>query len=294
MILRYGSIGTEVSKLQNFLNIEPDGVFGGETEKAVKEWQRENGLLDDGVVGPLTWDAMGIATTDAQEMVYETENGLIINRHYLPKGEYKNEITKKEYLYLHHTAGWNNPFKTIDDWGRDSRGAIATEFVIGGQSIRGDDDKYDGVVAQAFPEGCYAWHLGPNGNHKMHTDSVGIEICNFGFLNNGKTYSGIVAAESQKAILDTPYYGFKEWHKYSDEQLKNLKLLILHIANRDNIDVRKGVIEWIKKDIKKAFMKIDDAYMGRVKGMWMHNNNSYPNKSDLFPQAELIDMLLTL
>jgi len=294
MILRKGSKGSEVAKLQTFLKIGSDGDFGPNTEKAVKSWQSANGLYPDGVVGPLTWDAMGIATTDNSELVYETSNGLIINRHYLPKDEYRNEITEKDYLYLHHTAGWNNPFKTIDDWGRDSRGKIATEFVVGGQSVTGDNNKYDGVVAQAFPEGCYAWHLGPNGNHYMHTHSVGVEICNFGFLKNGKTYSGAVAAETQKAILEESYYGFKEWHRYSDEQLKNTKLLILHIAERDNIDVRKGMIEWIKKDIKKAFMKIDDAYYGRVKGMWMHNNNSYPDKSDLFPQDELIDMLLTI
>jgi peptidoglycan hydrolase-like protein with peptidoglycan-binding domain len=32
-----------------------DGWFGSETEAAVKEFQRRNGLEIDGYVGPITW-----------------------------------------------------------------------------------------------------------------------------------------------------------------------------------------------------------------------------------------------
>ena len=35
-----------------------DGVFGGETEGAVKEFQKRNGLKADGIVGKLTLDAL--------------------------------------------------------------------------------------------------------------------------------------------------------------------------------------------------------------------------------------------
>ena len=31
-----------------------DGVFGSETTRAVKALQKQNGLMDDGIVGPLT------------------------------------------------------------------------------------------------------------------------------------------------------------------------------------------------------------------------------------------------
>ena len=35
-----------------------DGVFGSETEEAVKKAQKENGLPADGIVGPYTWAAL--------------------------------------------------------------------------------------------------------------------------------------------------------------------------------------------------------------------------------------------
>ena len=57
--LRWGSRGDAVSDLQSALNnnganLAVDGVFGPLTDSAVKDYQRSNGLLVDGVVGPET------------------------------------------------------------------------------------------------------------------------------------------------------------------------------------------------------------------------------------------------
>ena len=55
MILKNGSKGDEVKKLQKKLGVEAIGTFGPKTEAAVKAWQKANGLKDDGIVGPKTW-----------------------------------------------------------------------------------------------------------------------------------------------------------------------------------------------------------------------------------------------
>lgn len=293
MILKKVTRGKEVKELQEFLGTEPDGIFGSGTEAAVKKWQSENGLTPDGIVGPATWDAMGIATTDSSENVYSTENGLIVNKHFLPPGEYKNGPINPEWVFLHHTAGWHNPYKCIDSWGRDNRGAVATEFVLGGPSIKGNDETYDGEMVQAFPEGNYGWHLGKNGSQKMHINSVAIEVCNFGWIKDGKTYAGTKADESQIVTLEKPFRGYKTWHRYSDKQIEAIRLWLLWIAERDGIDIRSGLPALIKEKGASAFEFNEDAYYGKVKGLWTHTNTR-KDKVDMFPQQELMDMLVGL
>jgi len=295
MFLKVGSRGPEVKQLQEFLNIGADGIFGKGTEAAVKSWQSDNRLEPDGIVGSKTWSAMGLdelSTTDTSEK-FITIGNLEIEQYFLPKGEYKAGPTDKEYLFLHHTAGWHNPYRVVDSWSRDIRGAVATEFVLGGSSIKGNDESQDGKLLQCFPEGGYGWHLGKNGSQHMHTHSVGIEVCNFGWLKDGKTYVGTPVIESQKVTLSEPFRGFTEWHRYSDTQIEVLKNWILYIADRDNIDIRKGLVEQVKKHGAKGFEFNEDAYYGKIKGMWTHTNTR-KDKFDMFPQPELIDMLLSL
>jgi peptidoglycan hydrolase-like protein with peptidoglycan-binding domain len=58
MILKIGSKGEDVKKLQQKLGLGADGVFGPGTEKAVKKWQIDHNLGDDGIVGEGTWNKM--------------------------------------------------------------------------------------------------------------------------------------------------------------------------------------------------------------------------------------------
>lgn len=63
-ILRLGMRGTAVARLQErlratgFFNGVVDGIFGPETQAAVKAAQRNYRLDPDGVVGPATWTAL--------------------------------------------------------------------------------------------------------------------------------------------------------------------------------------------------------------------------------------------
>ncbi|MDG2267885.1 MAG: hypothetical protein P8L69_03050, partial [Alphaproteobacteria bacterium] len=93
--------------------------------------------------------------------------------------------------------------------------------------------------------------------------------------------------------LDKPFRGHKTWHKYSDAQIEALRLWILYIAERDNIDVTKGLVEEVKSKGANGFEFNADAYYGRIKGMWTHTNTR-KDKFDMFPQPELLEMLINL
>lgn len=64
--VRRGSRGAYVRYLQQKLTSklyptgQADGIFGAATEQAVLEFQRENGLSADGIVGPLTWQQIAV------------------------------------------------------------------------------------------------------------------------------------------------------------------------------------------------------------------------------------------
>jgi len=68
-VLRIGSRGPAVRLLQRLLRDrgfyrgEIDGVFGVRTERAVREFQRQQGLSVTGVVRNLTWRALGVTCT---------------------------------------------------------------------------------------------------------------------------------------------------------------------------------------------------------------------------------------
>ncbi|MFA6730534.1 MAG: peptidoglycan-binding protein [Eubacteriales bacterium] len=65
-VIRFGDSGESVREAQGALNkwlrenqsgeeIPEDGRFGGQTKKAVLDFQKSHGLLQDGVIGPETW-----------------------------------------------------------------------------------------------------------------------------------------------------------------------------------------------------------------------------------------------
>jgi putative chitinase len=71
MILKNGSKGDDVKKLQEKLGVEAIGTFGPKTEAAVKAWQKANGLKDDGIVGDATWAKLFGKSAPAATVVKE-------------------------------------------------------------------------------------------------------------------------------------------------------------------------------------------------------------------------------
>jgi hypothetical protein len=290
-VLKKGSKGPSVVTLQEFLKLTADGIFGPKTESAVKSYQKKNGLVPDGVVGPKTWAHMGILNTDNAENL-EVEKALEIKKHYMPVGTYFPGPVKKQWIFLHHTAGWEDPYQVADMWARDNRGNVATEFILGGQSVRNSNTKFDGELIQCFPEGGYGWHTG-TGNSVMHRNSVAIEVCNMGQIVNGRTYVNTPADPNQIVKLAKPFRGFQFWHKYSDAQIETLKQWILFIADKYDIDPRVGLVEYVKARGADGFDVLDLDRANKTPGMYSHTN-VIRGKVDMFPQQELIDMLLSL
>ena len=68
-LLRRGDFGPAVAEVQERLRIPADGIFGPQTEEAVRAFQRSEGLAVDGIVGPNTLAALRKTTTPKKQPV---------------------------------------------------------------------------------------------------------------------------------------------------------------------------------------------------------------------------------
>ena len=113
------SEGDDVRELQNILNqngydISEDGIFGSETNSAVKDYQKKNGLGVDGIVGPKTWalllggNTTSTPTTTAPSFDYKdfeydktfTDNGFSYDKTFTDNGfNYNKTFTDKGFSY---------------------------------------------------------------------------------------------------------------------------------------------------------------------------------------------------
>jgi putative chitinase len=58
MLLKVGSKGDDVKKVQLKLGITADGIYGKNTANRVREWQKSVGLSVDGIIGDKAWRKM--------------------------------------------------------------------------------------------------------------------------------------------------------------------------------------------------------------------------------------------
>ena len=289
-----GQVESDLIHAQKYLHIEPTGELDSFTEAAIRNFQLKHGLDPSGLLNLETKELMVIGEIDLSTDLSERYDDFIID-YYLPKGEYVEYPTNKEYLFIHHTAGWNNPYRTIDMWGNDTRGRIGTQYVIGGVNPKTEDDSYDGVILKCFDDEYYAWHLG-NVDRYMHKHSIGIELCNFGWVtkrgNHFYTYTNSKIHPDQVVDLGYKFRGHRYWHKYSNKQLDALRMLITHITNIHGISTYLGLQERLNHmSPSDAFDYYPQAKHGEVKGILSHTSVR-TDKYDTFPQPELVDILM--
>ena len=318
-LLKKGSRGDDVKRLQEALHIGADGIFGPGTEAKVKEFQKSEGLVSDGIVGRQTWEALQISDIDTDQRgsawdpkrdrddkleylgSYTTPEGLVIDRAYLDGDEFVRDYGKIEPrgFFIHHTAGWSNPYNTINNWNGDKRGRVATQYCIGGSDIRGRESK-DGVVVECFPNNYLGWHLGKVGKFAISKFSGGVELNNFGYLKekSGKLYNYIGREVTDEYVCDLGYEfrGYRYWHAYTDKQIESLRLLLIHLKRTyPKMDLENGIPKLLKEGMhpKDAFEFNEDAYYAKQFGLWSHTSVR-KDKFDCFPQQELVDMLTNL
>lgn len=212
----------------------------------------------------------------------------------LRESQYFKEETPKKQIVLHHTAGNSSGINTISAWDTDDRGRIATCVTISGPGAKGT---YDGEICQAFSSKFWAYHLGIKPEvfraykvsyQKLDKIAIGIEICNWGqlTLKNGKYYNYVdreVPAD-QVTTLETPYKGFKYFHKYSDAQIQSVKDLLVYWKSIYGIDLTFNYDQMFTVNTKA--LKGDNG---------LYSHNSYrKDKIDIYPCPRMINMLKTL
>lgn len=295
----------EIKELQQTLNISVTGEYDPFTEAAVRNYQLKNGIPASGVVDNATKEKL-IPTTNSGLTSTDLSENRTIKRLMLKSDEYFKGPTPKRSVFLHFTAGWDNPYRVVQDWENDARDKIATQFVIGGQHGQTLADQYDGEIVQCLPDyGCYGWHLGI-GNTELHRTSIGIEICSLGPLKSSQgdylMWAGKKVRPEVVVDLKRDFRGYRYFQKITDEQLKSTKFLLEKIAKETGIDIRKGLQQYIKteKDVFKAFDYREAVKTKNMGGLFCHTHVSPPNrwnnfeKFDIQPQQEVIDMILSL
>ncbi len=92
--LKTGSRGEQVKTLQSKLHLQADGIFGKLTDEAVREFQKEKGLVVDGIVGLRTWLALGVSDTPSRHI-----DQIILHYTATPEGEdFSNAQIKASHL----------------------------------------------------------------------------------------------------------------------------------------------------------------------------------------------------
>lgn len=158
-MLKIGNKGEEVKRLQEALGINNDGIFGKQTEDAVKLFQKKNGLEVDGIVGDKTWAALG----------FKDEINIIK----MPLGVHISKAPNREikYLAIHFTAGSSSK----------AGSAKSVKHVFESRKASADFAVDDQDLVQFNPDlkNYYCWAVG-DGNGKYgvtNKNSISIEIC---------------------------------------------------------------------------------------------------------------------
>jgi N-acetyl-anhydromuramyl-L-alanine amidase AmpD len=218
------------------------------------------------------------------------------------ENQYYRQETNKNSLVLHHTVSGPYAQGVIDWWNQDPQ-RIATHFII----------QKNGTIFQLYSSKYWAHHLGIKStflqqlgftdystrNVLLNQNSIAMEITNWGGLvrdNNGyhpatwdtnlKKYvpiTKITIPDQNVQVYPKPFRDFLYFEKYSPEQIESVNRLIVYLCDKWNIP----------KDYNSDMWDISKKALGGIHGIWSHISYR-PDKSDLHPMPEMIEMLQNL
>ena len=289
-----------IKRLQAALNaagerLVTDGVFGFETDRAVRDFQSKNKLTVDGIVGFQTWNALKLGDTVTRPETNDAElAALKIKQTFLPKHCYNQSVVPKKQIVLHHTAGGPMAQGVYAGWAAKSN-KVATAFVI----------ERGGQIYQMFDENHWAWHLGVEPNDRithfaqgLDAQSIAIELCNWGYLNKQKPrsvnerpiYRNYVFGEvppEEVCNLGQVWRGLEYFEKYSPAQIIAASKLVKYLAEKHKIPLTGFYTP------SDGWFDINQNALDGKPGLWNHTNYR-TDKTDLSPQPEIIDALCKL
>lgn len=198
----------------------------------------------------------------------------VISKLPLNPNQYYPVKTKKEYIFLHHTAG-GSAASSVAHWASNPD-HIATPYII---------DR-DGTIYECYSPDFWAYHLGVKGNSAIEKASIGIEICSYGALKDGKTngyktYTGKMIPYEKVAKVD--FRGESFWEAYTPEQITALKSLLPYLLDRFKITPQID---------RKDFWEYKNTST-LPPGIYSHTTVR-KDKIDIFPQKELVELVYSL
>ena len=230
-------------------------------------------------------------------------------------------------IILHHTAGaQGDPASNIRDWNTRTKNRASAHYVIGVGSYDQlvDTAKYSAWHAghdASYPVNSYSVKVEKafgSGGTLLNAKSIGIEIQAYGYLvqKNSKWYAYDGKIEIPDDQTAEPYYfdgtklpkgykGFKRYHKYTPYQIKTLKEILLADCKKYKIPFVWNQVAYDEmfpnaknfngnnKDEKTYKANLSRKCMNYIPGIYSHNSSRI-DKSDVFPQKELLDMLAEL
>ena len=203
----------------------------------------------------------------------------------LKETQYYQEEFPKKQIVLHHTVS-NGNANNVMSWWAKTPAKVGTAFII---------DRV-GVIHQCFSSKYWAHHLGTKAknNKQLNQESIGIELCSWGPLKRKEnpmlkgspkffSSTGTEIPKEEVVKLEKPFRGHLYYQKYTSSQLKSMQILVNYLCETYNIPKNYNADMW---DYSRLAMNGNP-------GIYSHTSFR-KDKSDCFPQKELIEILSEL